>query len=92
MLGFIFSHPPNSNLSDVAAETSVENQLLAISCRAVVTRAILPERPGRIHFRATDWFAESLTNDPICPGTSVELVQREGNTWLVVPASKSSLN
>ncbi|MBE7382885.1 MAG: hypothetical protein F6J95_015905 [Leptolyngbya sp. SIO1E4] len=51
--------------------------------RARVVRDILPERRGRISWSNTTWFAISNDNLGIPAGTVVELLAREGNTWLV---------
>ncbi|NER79532.1 MAG: hypothetical protein F6K42_08095 [Leptolyngbya sp. SIO1D8] len=51
--------------------------------RAMVVRDILPERRGRISWSNTTWFAISTDNFRIPAGTVVELLDRDGNTWLV---------
>ncbi len=50
---------------------------------AYLTREILPGKPGRLHYLATEWNAISVANTPIAAGVDVRPLWREGNTWLV---------
>lgn len=51
--------------------------------RAKVVRDILPGRRGRIAWGNTTWFALSNENIYLPAGTIVDLLDRDGNTWLV---------
>ncbi|NJL47266.1 MAG: hypothetical protein HC929_06935 [Leptolyngbyaceae cyanobacterium SM2_5_2] len=50
---------------------------------AYLTKEILPGKPGRLHYQATEWNAISVENTAIPAGADVRPLWREGNTWLV---------
>lgn len=52
---------------------------------AVVLNTVTSSDRGRIRYQNTDWFACTLSAQPIVKGALVELIERRGNTWLVSP-------
>lgn len=82
---------PTSNRFNLKTESRKHQKHFHSECslifgksdRAVVVRDISPEQRGRIAWRNTTWFAVSDQNIHIPAGTIVDLLEREGNTWLV---------
>ncbi|NEQ97953.1 MAG: hypothetical protein F6K30_14740 [Cyanothece sp. SIO2G6] len=52
---------------------------------AIVSDAINPGQLGRVYHQATYWFGCALDDVYIPKGSIIELVERQGNTWLVKP-------
>jgi len=50
--------------------------------KAVVIEAIGPDKPGRIRFQGTSWWAESYT-ESFQPGETVEILVKENLTFVV---------
>ncbi|NJL48920.1 MAG: hypothetical protein HC929_17435 [Leptolyngbyaceae cyanobacterium SM2_5_2] len=50
---------------------------------AVVVSDIKPFQKGRIQYQATYWFGRCEDNVTLVAGMPVEVVRREGNTWVV---------
>jgi len=53
--------------------------------KAVVTKTIKPNEPGKVEFRGTNWEAEAETE--ITEGTRVEITDRKSITFIVKPLS-----
>ena len=52
--------------------------------KAVVTRTITPETPGRVEFRGSYWNAQA--SEKIAEGESVEIIDKNNITLIVKPA------
>lgn len=55
---------------------------------ARITRDILPHKPGRVRYLATEWNARSIDNSVILAGANVKPIMRSGNTWWVAVETK----
>jgi membrane protein implicated in regulation of membrane protease activity len=62
------------------AEQSSLRQLTSL---AIVVSDIKPFKRGRIQYQATYWFGRCEDNVTLVVGMPVEVVRREGNTWVV---------
>jgi len=55
----------------------------------ILTRSIKNDKPGRVRFQGTTWFARPYVSDlglKFAKGSSVQLVARQGNTIFVLPS------
>lgn len=59
----------------------------SIRNRALITEPVTPGKRGRLHYEATDWFAISADGSVIEAGTVVDLLGRDGLTYIVRPTS-----
>ncbi len=62
------------------AEQASLHELTAL---AVVVSDIKPFQKGRIQYQATYWFGRCEDQITLAAGMPVEVIRREGNTWVV---------
>jgi len=65
--------------------TSTEVSLLFREHYAVVDQSIFPGQLGRIYYQSTYWFGYATADMDIPAGSLVEVLSRQGTTWLVRP-------
>lgn len=67
-----------------------ESQELAAARTARVYEAIAPGQTGRVHYEGAIWHARCQISDvAIAPDTQVAVIDRQGNTLIVLPMPNS---
>ena len=62
-----------------------QGSLFPESDRAIVSKTIDANHPGRIYYQNTYWFGCGLNDAYIPEGSIVKVLERRGTTWLVKP-------